>query len=384
MEATTDATDISARELAEELDGGTTPIVIVDLRAPGEVTRWRVEGERDVPRVERAYWDVLGEPEALAAELPSGAVAVVVCAVGNTSAIVAEELRSVGVDARNLRDGMAAWSRLHVVRPVAGLPDGLYLVQLDRVAKGCLSYVVGVEGGPALVVDPDRHHDDHLAVVAEHGSTVAAVVDTHLHADHVSGAAALAAATGARYVLTDDDGALVEHVRPGDGDVLLEDRGVVASAVALHAPGHTPGSMGVVVGGRFLLSGDTLFVEGVGRPDLGGRAAEWGAALHQTLVERLAALDDDVVVLPAHYQDRRERRADGVYAARLGDLRGHAEFTADLDRFLADVLAGVGEAPAEYAEIRRVNLGTDTRPADLLDELEVGRNQCASGGATGR
>ncbi|HET9444397.1 MAG TPA: MBL fold metallo-hydrolase, partial [Acidimicrobiales bacterium] len=307
---------------------------------------------------------------------------VVICAVGNTSAMVAGELRDIGVDARNLAGGMAAWARVHVTREVPGLPPGAYLLQLDRVAKGCLSYVLGAQGGPALVVDPDRNRDDYLEALAARRSRLAAVVDTHLHADHVSGAPQLAEAAGVPYLLVDDGGALRDHRHPADGEAVLDTPEVDVRAVALYSPGHTPGSTGILVGDRFLLSGDTLFVEGVGRPDLGGRVEEWARDLHRTLTERLASLSDDVLVLPAHYQSRGERDARGLYAARLGDLRRHAEFTAGLDAFLADVAAGARPAPPEYGRIRRVNLGAEPLADDLLDELEVGRNQCAAGGTT--
>lgn len=374
--------EVTAEQLAEELDSGLAPVVIVDLRAPAEVERWKVEGAREVPRVERAYWDVLGTPELLAREISPSAIAVVVCAHGNTSAIVAEELRSVGIDARNLLGGMVEWSRLHVERPIANTPDGLYIVQLDRVAKGCLSYVLGAENGPALVVDPDRSYETYESLALRHGSEIVAVVDTHLHADHISGGAELAARSGATYFLNDDEGAVVEHRQPADGEVILDTGSVVARAVALHSPGHTPGSTGLVVADRFLLSGDTLFVEGVGRPDLGGQVEAWAADLHRTLTERLVLLHEDVTVLPAHYQSRAEQNADGVYAARLGDLRRGAEFTADIEQFLADVLANSRDAPGEYSTIRKVNLGLEAPTTEILDELETGKNQCASGGAS--
>lgn len=376
-----DHIDITARQLAVELDSGSTPLAVVDLRAPGEVARWKVEGDRQVPRIERAYWDVLGTPEVLAADLPEGAVAVVICAHGNTSAIVADELRSIGVDARNLRDGMVAWSRLHLAREVPTTAEGTYLVQLDRVAKGCLSYVVGADAGPAIVVDPDRHFTDHLEVIAAHGSTLSAVVDTHLHADHISGAADLAAEAGVPYLLADDAGAKRPHRHPEDGETVLSGGSIHARAVTLHSPGHTPGSTGVLVDDRYLLSGDTLFVEGVGRPDLGGHVEEWGADLFRTLNERLAGLADAVLVLPAHYQSRRERNRDGIYAAPLGALRRSAEFHESLEQFLADVIAHTAPAPSEYGRIRTVNLGVESLGDELLDELEVGKNQCAAGGS---
>lgn len=380
MRPSVDQVDVAPTELAAWLDGPERPLVVVDLRAPGEVERWRVEGAREVPRIERPYWDVLGTPEVLAADIPGGATAVVICAHGSTSALVAEELRGIGVPAVNLQGGMLLWGKSHVARAVPGMPEGTYLVQLERLGKACLSYVLGERGGPALVVDPCRFDDAYLHAVRAHRSTVAAVADTHLHADHISGGAALADVTGAPYFLADDTGAVVDHIHVEDGDALLDGE-IEARAVALHAPGHTPGSMGVLVADRFLLSGDTLFVRGVGRPDLGGEAAAWGRELHRTLTERLAHLPDEVVVLPAHFQERAEARGDGVFGATLGELRAHAEFHQTEDEFLHHVLDEQRPAPPEYAQIRKVNLGVDQLAADRLDELETGKNQCAAGGA---
>ena len=380
MRPTIDQVEVAPTELAGWLDDPGRDIVVVDLRAPGEVERWRVEGAREVPRIERPYWDVLGTPELLEPEIAEGAGAVVICAHGSTSALVAEELRGIGVPAVNLQGGMLRWGQSHVARTVPGMPEGTYLVQLERLGKGCLSYVAGIRGGPAMIVDPDRFDEAYLHAVGAHRSRVESVVDTHLHADHISGGASLADVTGAAYFLADDAGASVDHIHAGNGDLLLAGP-VSAQAVALDAPGHTPGSMGILVAGRFLLSGDTLFVRGVGRPDLGGQADAWGRELHRTLTERLAHLPDDVVVLPAHFQERTEARPDGIFAATLGELRAHAEFNEGVDEFLHDVIGQARPAPAEYAQIRKVNLGIEHLATDRLDELETGKNQCAAGGA---
>ena len=117
------------------------------------------------------------------------------------------------------------------------------------------------------------------------------------------------ASTCARVVARLADG---ERLRlGGPGGVELEVR-------VMHTPGHTPGSASYLLDGRYLLSGDTLFVGSVGRPDLGGHVEEWGRALFDTVSRRLAALPPDTVVLPAHYAGVGEIGPDGVVAGRLG------------------------------------------------------------------
>ena len=95
----------------------------------------------------------------------------------------------------------------------------------------------------------------------------------------------------------------------------------VVEIIALHTPGHTPGSTSLLVNDRYLLTGDTLFVSSIGRPDLGDKAEEWAQLLYRTLFDRIALLPDDVLILPAHYSDITEMRPDGIVATTLGEAR---------------------------------------------------------------
>jgi glyoxylase-like metal-dependent hydrolase (beta-lactamase superfamily II) len=134
------------------------------------------------------------------------------------------------------------------------------------------------------------------------------------------------------------------------------------------------------VNGGYLLTGDTLFVSGVGRPDLGGQALEWGRDLYKTIHDRFRVVGDDVLVLPAHSSGPLEQRPDGTIAARMGDLRrDNPSMQLDEESLLRKAELAAAHAPGQYARIRRVNLG-ESATADELIELELGKNECAMSG----
>jgi len=172
---------------------------------------------------------------------------------------------------------------------------------------GCLahaSYLVASDG-EAAIVDPQRDVDHYLDEAARQGLTIRYVIETHLHADFVSGHRELAARSGAEIVIGADAGAAFPHRVVRDGNVLP------LGTIDLHAlatPGHTPESMSwlVVEGGRpvKVLTGDTLFIGDVGRPDLAGARGftpqAMAAMLYDSLHAKLLTLPDDVEVWPAH------------------------------------------------------------------------------------
>jgi hydroxyacylglutathione hydrolase len=176
-----------------------------------------------------------------------------------------------------------------------------------RRDTGCAAYLLGCGGqGLCAVVDP--HADDverYAAAADRHGMRITHVIDTHVHADHRSGGAALARRTGGTYCLHAAAPLAAPFHRLADGDVI----GLGNTELqVIHTPGHTPESICLVGTDRrrgpepwFVLTGDTLFSGAVGRPDLPGDAAAAAAELHASLHGRLLVLPDHLEVYPGHF-----------------------------------------------------------------------------------
>ena len=371
------------------------PVTLLDVRDRTEIERWRIEAPsitaHHVPYMKFVAADVTGGvADLLPADVREPVVAV--CPHGEASAEVADQLVATGIDAENLAGGMDAWARLYDRIEIAGDADAT-LYQYRRPASGCLGYAV-VADGEMAVIDPlrafaDRYVDD----AAELGATLTHAVDTHVHADHVSGVRALAA-RGATPVLPARavargvaDGDDFETIRDGDelavGDATLR-------AVAL--PGHTTGMTGFAVGGAelrsagdrtesggTLLTGDSLFLDGVARPDLEEDAdpTEQARDLYTTLTERLRAFADDTPVAPGHTDAGVET---GAAVAPLGDLGDRLSvFGMDESAFVEHVTR-VGAGPANADRIVAINMGRESVDGDEAFELELGPNNCAAGG----
>ena len=213
---------------------------------------------------------------------------------------------------------MQAWATVY---DFAEIPLGeVTIVQVRRRAKGCLSYVVGA-GDTAFVVDPSYDVDVYERVADERRWRIAKVFDTHLHADHLSGGHVLAQRAGASLHLNPADTFEFDFEPLVDGDVYALPGGVEFGMTVRQTPGHTEGSTIFHVGEVAVLTGDTLFVDGVGRPDLAEHTSEFAQNLYHSLHDSVLALPDDALVLPAHYGDAVEVRPGVPVGATLGELR---------------------------------------------------------------
>jgi hydroxyacylglutathione hydrolase len=178
----------------------------------------------------------------------------------------------------------------------------MFFRQVLHEDLGCASYVVA-DGGEAAVIDPKWEIEDYLALAAEHGFQVRHILETHNHADHVSGKGRLASATGAQIYVPAAADVAFEHVPLADGDVVVVGQiSITAVATPGHRPEHTAYTVADASRGEepwLVVSGDSLFVGDVARPDLAVEPEEGARDLRESM-QRLLDLDDFAEVWPGH------------------------------------------------------------------------------------
>jgi len=221
----------------------------------------------------------------------------------------------------------------------------MYFKQFLHDETGCASYFVASrQSREAAVIDPQRNIHPYLELAREREYRIVEVIDTHLHADHISGNRALAAATGARLSLHERADVVFPFHALTDGQTLHLGQ---INIDVLHTPGHRPESISLLVTNpprspepSMLLSGDTLFVGDVGRPDFGGPE---GALAQYRSVQRLLELPDYVEVFPAHFEGSCGKGMCGRPSTTIGFER---RFNPVLQLSRDGFLQSAGEVPA--------------------------------------
>jgi glyoxylase-like metal-dependent hydrolase (beta-lactamase superfamily II) len=291
------------------------------------------------------------------------------------AAFAAGQLEALGHDVFALQGGMQAWSLAWNTAEVTVSDPSIRILQVRRTGKGCLSYMVA-SSGVAAVIDPSLPSEVYIGLAQEGGWRIQSVLDTHIHADHLSRARVLAEQSGATLLLPRQDRVHYAYTPVDDQDVIPLGTGRLT---AMRTPGHTLESMCYLLNDRYLFTGDTLFLAGVGRPDLHADPAEARPRAHLLFASllRLRTLESDVLVLPGHASQPiafdRAALAEpvGSVFARLADW-----FSSE-HGFVERLLARIPPVPLNYARIVELN-EAGVAPADPT-ELEAGANRCAVG-----
>jgi glyoxylase-like metal-dependent hydrolase (beta-lactamase superfamily II) len=369
--------------LRRAIDSG-EPMTILDTRMRSEYGEWHIDGE-NVESINVPYFEFLDEEidGAVLDQLPEDREILVLCAKGGASEYVAGVLKERGYDTVHLAEGMNGWARIYDAVEVERYGGSGAVLQYQRPSSGCLGYLV-YDGGEAAVIDPLRAFTDRYLDDAERlGVDLTYAIDTHIHADHISGvrvldgegvAGVVPEAAADRGVTYADEVTLAAN---GDefhvGDAAIE---------TIHTPGHTSGMTSYLVDDSLLATGDGLFIESVARPDLeegDGGAPDAARQLYDTLQNRILVLPDDTLVGGAHFSDAADPADDGTYTAPLSELEATMDaLSMERDDFVDLVLADMPPRPANYEEIIATNLGQQAADDEEAFRLELGPNNCAA------
>jgi glyoxylase-like metal-dependent hydrolase (beta-lactamase superfamily II)/rhodanese-related sulfurtransferase len=257
----------------------------------------------------------------------------------------------------------------------------------EQFYLGCLahaSYLLG-SNGVGVIVDPQRDVDIYVKAAAEQNLRIEHIFETHLHADFVSGHRELAERTGAKIYIGEKAGAKFPHVAVKDGTTVPFGESLIR---VLETPGHTPESVCLVVHQKnaephpwAVLTGDTLFIGDVGRPDLSDTHTpqQLAVLMYDSLHRKLLSLPDDVLVYPAHGagslcgRSMSNARFSTIGAERLAN---HALQIASQEEFVVDLTANLPPRPAYFAQDAAINREgapamTELPPIVALSTAEV-------------
>jgi glyoxylase-like metal-dependent hydrolase (beta-lactamase superfamily II) len=339
-------------------------VFLLDVREPEEYADFKIPGAVNIPLSH------LFSPESQL-QIPKDKKIVTVCSHGNRSMVATFALAQNGIEAASLVGGMALWNQ--VLNATTLKEEDVTIIQVEKVGKGCLSHIIG-SNGEAVVIDPTYPAQKYVEFAKNEGLKISKVIDTHQHADHVSAARELTQIAGAKLYLSRIEEYQIESEKIGDGDAIQFG---AKQLRVIHTPGHTAGSMSFVVDDRHVFSGDTLFVEGIGRPDLRDQAEEFAARLYDTLHNKLLKFSDETKVFPTHHGDGVKSTQDGIYYTTVKMAKTLPLLDLGQAEFVSKVVSITTPRPMNYSMIIKVNKGTIPISQMQIPDLEMGPNRCS-------
>jgi glyoxylase-like metal-dependent hydrolase (beta-lactamase superfamily II) len=372
-----------AEELFEWVTGEGHDFTLLDVRNNEEFGRFKVEGPRLSKMINVPYIEFIELEEASVAkvEVPKDESIRIVCAKEGSAKFVAEILVNNGWrDVRYLEGGIKTWGNMLAPKLVAS-QNNYKLYQFIRPGKASCSYGLIFED-ELVVFDPSRNTDFYQGFAAENGCKIVKTFETHLQADYISGSRQLSSNTGAQIIGHENDfqGAAFEYTAVVDQEVFSFSNGG-PEIKAIHMPGHTPGSTSYLIDNQYLVTGDTVFILSIGRPDLGGKAEAWAKLLYNTLKTKIAELHDDLTILPGHYIEWSEANSEQMFIDTLGSIKqknSHIYGIQEESEFVKFIKDNMRKQPDEYAEIRKVNAGLLEVDDEDQEVMDLGKNECAA------
>ena len=381
--------EIEPYDLKIKMDSGEN-LYILDVRTPEEYKSWKISYDKQV-EPSLVPLDKLSSAEQIR-NIPKEREVITVCSHGMRSKMAAEYLSQLGYNVKSIRGGMVAWNKVNDLALIPSNSDlNLKIWQIRRISKGCMTYLISYFND-AVVIDPPCSSAASIYEIAKKNNLrIKALIETHRHADHLSASMTIAKETGAiLYISPLEEYETEQTVTNGLEMTFLNDgrRIEISNGLyfdVIHTPGHTVGSMSFKLEAlpdvnehsereTFLFSGDTLFVDGIGRPDLHDKVDEFSRTLFLTY-KKLSSLPDNTIVLPSHYS-KSMKHEDPIFKM-IGDIKADVRaFRMDEDEFTSYVTSSIPPQPMNYKRILQLNKDLLLCNRLHLDDLEAGPNSC--------
>lgn len=366
--------EFTAEELFGEFESN-LEFVIVDIRNSEDYSRFSIEGPRTIDNLNIPFDDFLNDEEQSIAQIPVDKAVRVICAKEESSAMIAAIIKANGFNNIGfLKGGINSWGDLLIPKLVND--EGYELWQFIRPAKASCSYAL-INNEGMFLFDPSRRVDFYTNFLESKGVVLKMVFETHLQADYLSGGPSFEAL----YAVHEADFSSAPfdfHSLQDDEIFNLED----IQVRCIHSPGHTLGSMTYIIDDKWMISGDTVFIVSIGRPDLGKKVVEWSRTLFNTLKTRISNLPEDLVVLPSHFSDWGKEADQNLCISKVFSevMASNEEIygITDVEQFVSWVQENMREQPPEYNDIRLFNCGMLEIDDDQKRVLDLGKNQCAA------
>ena len=360
----------------ELISNGDKSILILDIRNKNNFDEWHISGSQNIDVYNDIWQGNFSDVKKKLGRLPKDKKIVTVCNAGVTSQNASMLLESMGYSTLVLEKGMMGWNALHQPVDVINEND-LLLKQIIRVGKGCLSYIICSKSAKeCFIVDPSQFIEEYTSIANEIKLKIKGILETHVHADHLSGAKLLAETSKSLYYVSGRD--LKAKADFIDLDKLEEIKLGQNNIKIIKTPGHTDGSVCFVVNDQAILTGDTLFLEGVGRPDLGRSKEEVkkGAKILFNSLNEIKSLGKSLVVLPAHFTNY----GKAPISESIGSLlKSNSSLNIKSENEFADyILNNLPMAPPNYEQIKSINSNFMRLPRQMAEQLEFGPNRCAA------
>lgn len=355
-------------------------IVVVDVRNTKEFAKFKVEGPYPFTMFNIPYFDFMEFEEESVAKLPANSKIRIVCAKEASAKYVAEIIHKNGFDdVGYLLGGINTWGNLLVPRLLSS-SETYELYQFIRPGKASCSYGL-IAGGEVMFFDPSRNVDFYLQFAKEKNVRVVKTFETHLQADYIAGSRIISEQTGAEFLANENDftGSKITYT-PVEHNKTYGFTSGGPTIRAIFTPGHTPGSTTYMIHDKYLVTGDTVFIQSIGRPDLGGKAEEWSKLLFNTM-KGIKEMDRNLVVLPGHFMEWDEADSKLIFECTLGTAIEKNKEIYDIDTvegFISFVKANMRPQPEEYKKIRLINANLEQVDEEEQNTLDIGKNECAA------